>query len=158
MAAPESHLPAGTLDELGNHCFGCGEANAEGLHLTFTIDRSDPAQPTARAVANLDRRHEGPPGYLHGGIIATLMDEAMSKLNGPLGLLAMTRHLAVDYLRPCPLHTPLTLRSHHVRREGRKLFHAAEITVEGRQLATAVGLFLVIEPELIRGNARQSTT
>ena len=153
----ESHAPvslppehARTIDERASHCFGCGPSNPEGLHLKFTIQADDPAAITATATVHLTRNHEGPPGYIHGGIIATLMDEAMSKLNRPLDLLAMTRHMEVDYLRPCPLHSPLTLTSHHIRREGRKLFHTAILThPDGTVLARAKGFFLVIDPALL---------
>jgi acyl-coenzyme A thioesterase PaaI-like protein len=153
----ESHAPvslpaehARTIDERASHCFGCGPSNPEGLHLKFTIKADDPAAITATATVHLTRNHEGPPGYIHGGIIATLMDEAMSKLNRPLDLLAMTRHMEVDYLRPCPLHSPLTLTSHHIRREGRKLFHTAILThPDGTVLARAKGFFLVIDPALL---------
>ena len=94
--------------------------------------------------------HEGPPGYIHGGIIATLLDEAMSKLNRPLNMLAMTRHIEVDYLRPAPVRTTLLLTGHHLRREGRKLFHAAELAdAQGKLIARAKGLFLVIDPALL---------
>lgn len=89
--------------------------------------------------------HEGPPGYIHGGIIATLMDEAMSKLNRPLNVLAMTRHMEVDYLRPAPLHQPLILIGTHLSREGRKLFHSAELQLpDGTILARGKALFIAI--------------
>jgi len=117
-----------TIDELAAHCFGCGHANPQGLHLHFHLDTSDPEHPIAQAIVNLTELHQGPPGHIHGGIVATLFDEAMSKLNRPLKVLAMTRHLEVDYLRPAPLHTPLTLTARHLRREGsagRKLFHTS---------------------------------
>ncbi len=77
-----------------------------------------PRHPVATATVELTELHQGPPGYIHGGIVATLCDEAMSKLNRPLNVLAMTRHMEVDYLRPAPLHTPLTLTARHLRREG----------------------------------------
>jgi len=146
--APSTSTP--TIDERANHCFGCGPLNPQGLHLHFTIS-ADPSETiTATAIVELTRLHEGPPGYIHGGIIATLLDEAMSKLNRPLNLLAMTRHIEIDYLRPAPLCTPLTLTSHHVRREGRKLFHAAQLAnANGKILAQAKGFFLVIDPALI---------
>ncbi|MDE1175471.1 MAG: PaaI family thioesterase [Edaphobacter sp.] len=146
-----SHATAlSTLDKRANHCFGCGPDNPSGLHLTFTVDTGTNARPTASAQATFDRRYEGPPGYLHGGIIATLLDEAMSKLNRPLGLIAVTRNMQIDYRRPVPLNQPLTVTGHHLRREGRKLFHRAEITLaNGTVLAEAQGLFIAIDEKLL---------
>ena len=139
-----------TIDELAAHCFGCGPANPQGLHLHFHLDTSDPEHPIATALVNLTELHQGPPGHIHGGIVATLFDEAMSKLNRPLKVLAMTRHLEVDYLRPAPLHTPLTLTARHLRREGtagRKLFHTVDLQLpNGDLLARGKGLFIVIDP------------
>ena len=80
----------------------------------------------------------------------------MSKLNRPLGLLAMTRHMAVDYLRPAPILTPLTLRAYHQRRDGRKLFHAAELLdADGKLLARCEGLWIVVDPALIHAKPGQ---
>ncbi|GGG73730.1 PaaI family thioesterase [Edaphobacter dinghuensis] len=139
-----------TLDERASHCFGCGPANPQGLHLSFEIDTTHPEAPTATAHIQLTQLYEGPPGYIHGGIVATLLDESMSKLNRPLSVLAMTRHMEVDYLRPAPLHQPLTLISRHLRREGRKLFHQAELLdSEGAVLARGKGLFVVIDEKLL---------
>jgi acyl-coenzyme A thioesterase PaaI-like protein len=139
-----------TIDERANHCFGCGPANPQGLHLIFSTDTSDSAHPVATAHFQLDRLHEGPPGFIHGGIVATLLDEAMSKLNRPLNVLAMTRHMEVDYLRPVPLFQPLVLVSRHLQREGRKLFHQSEIqTPNGEVLARGKGLFIVLDAKLL---------
>ena len=151
------NLPAGlapalarTVDERTNFCFGCGPDNPQGLHLAFTIDAANPGNITATSTVHLSRTHEGPPGFVHGGILATLLDEAMSKLNRPLGVLAMTRHMEVDYLRPVPLHTTFTLTSRHLRREGRKLFHSAELFAsDGTVLTRAKGLFVVLDPALV---------
>ena len=151
----DSHLPVGlaparTIDERTSFCFGCGSDNPEGLHLTFAVDTTDASNITATCTVQLTRTHEGPPGYIHGGILATLLDEAMSKLNRPLDALAMTRHMEVDYLRPAPLNTALTLTARHLRREGRKLFHAAELTAsDGTVLTTARGLFVEIDLRLV---------
>ena len=139
-----------TIDERANHCFGCGPSNPQGLHLTFTTDTSHPDAITATAHLQLDRMHEGPPGHIHGGIVAALLDEAMSKLNRPLNVLAMTRHMEIDYLRPAPLHQPLVLISRHLRREGRKIFHHAELQrPDGAVLARATGLFIVIDEKTL---------
>jgi acyl-coenzyme A thioesterase PaaI-like protein len=103
-----------------------------------------------------DRMHEGPPGHIHGGIVAALLDEAMSKLNRPLNVLAMTRHMEIDYLRPVPLYQPLVLIGRHLNRPakdgtpGRKLFHQAEIQhPNGTVLARSKGLFIAIDEKLL---------
>jgi acyl-coenzyme A thioesterase PaaI-like protein len=147
---PDSLKTTPTIDERASHCFGCGPANPQGLHLVFSTDTSDPESPVATAHIQLDRLHEGPPGHIHGGIVATLLDEAMSKLNRPLNVLAMTRHMEVDYIRPTPLYKPLILVSRHLSREGRKLFHQAEIQhPDGTVLARAKGLFIVVDEKLL---------
>ena len=139
-----------TVDEQSNHCFGCGPANPQGLHLNFTISLASPENPVATAQVQLTHLHEGPPGYVHGGIIATLLDEAMSKLNRPLNVLAVTRNMEIDYLRPAPLHEPLLLVGHHIRREGRKLFHQAEIQqANGTVVARAKGVFIVLDEKVL---------
>ena len=137
-----------SVDELSGHCFGCGPKNPEGLHLAFEIDQ-EAHTATARIV--LDERYQGAPGYVHGGIIATLLDEAMSKLNRPLGVLAMTRQMDVSYLKPVPLRTELVVRSRFLRREGRKLFHEAELSNGSRMvLSRCTGLWIVIDASLLQ--------
>ena len=150
--APLSASPelARTIDERANWCFGCGTENPQGLHLKFTVGHDETLGATATATVELTRFHEGPPGHIHGGVIAVLMDEAMSKMNSPLNVLAMTRHMEVDYLRPCPLGVPLRLVSFNLRREGRKLFHQAELShPDGTLLARGKGVFLAIDPALL---------
>jgi acyl-CoA thioesterase FadM len=66
----------------------------------------------------------------------------------------MTRHMEVDYLRPAPIDTPLTLTARHLRREGRKLFHTAELILpDGTPLARAKALFVVLDPALLQARA-----
>ncbi|HEU4634588.1 MAG TPA: PaaI family thioesterase [Edaphobacter sp.] len=155
--APVSMDGNPTIDERANHCFGCGPANPQGLHLTFSTETSAEGSPITTAQLQLDRLHEGPPGYVHGGIIATLLDEAMSKLNRPLDVLAVTRHMEIDYLRPVPLFQPLTLIGRHSHREGRKLFHHAEILdAKGIALARSKGIFIQLDKALLaRGGFSQ---
>ena len=81
-----------------NRCFGCGEANPQGLQLEFLLAQDG----TVVCPATIPDIFEGHPGFLHGGIIATLLDETMSKAVRARGLTAMTRHMEVDYKRPVP--------------------------------------------------------
>ncbi len=148
--ADASAVTLETAGETGNNCFGCGDQNPQGLHMHFVIDDADPQAISATATIQLTALHQGPPGCIHGGIIATMLDEAMSKLNRALKVVAMTRHMEVDYLRPVRVGDTLTVTSHHLRREGKKIFHAAEITgSEGTALARGKALFVVIDPALI---------
>jgi uncharacterized protein (TIGR00369 family) len=126
-----------------NRCFGCGEANPVGLHLEFflTGDNSVVCLPTVGDA------YEGPHGYLHGGIIATLLDEAMSKAVRAQGFTAMTRHIEVDYLRPVPSASAIRVEGRVVRDEGRKHWVEAKILDEkGTTLAHAKGVFIDVRP------------
>lgn len=127
-----------------NRCFGCGQANAAGLHLEFQLTPEDGVV----CATTVSDSYEGPPGYLHGGIIATLLDESMSKAVRARGVVAMTRHMAVDYRGPVRSGSAIRLEGRVVRAEGRK--HWAEAAVhdaEGRVLAKAEGLFVEISAQ-----------
>ena len=90
---------------------------------------------------------EGHPGFLHGGIIATLLDETMSKAVRARGLTAMTRHMEVDYKRPVPSRVQIRMEGRIVRDEGRK--HWVEATIfgdDGHALANGKGLFIEVRP------------
>lgn len=124
-----------------NTCFGCGPANLSGLRLEFLLasDGSVVSLPT------IPKTFEGHPGYLHGGIIATLLDEAMSKAVRALGLTSMTRHMEIDFLRPVPSGTPLNIRGRVIRSEARKHWTEAKIlNAQGTILAESKGLFVEI--------------
>ncbi len=122
-----------------NRCFGCGPANEHGLHLTFLL-AADAIVVCNTAVSGV---FDGHPGYLHGGIIATLLDETMSKTVRARGLTSMTRHLEVDYLRPVPSSKPIRMEGRITRSEGRKHWVEAHILgSDGTRLAHAKGLFV----------------
>ena len=76
-----------------NYCFACGKDNAEGMKLRFYYDQN-----RKRCVCNfrLNKRYTGPPGYCHGGIIATILDDAMSKMNKLREVVALTSQITVD--------------------------------------------------------------
>jgi uncharacterized protein (TIGR00369 family) len=124
-----------------NRCFGCGQANSAGLRLEFFLD----ADGGVVSLPAVSPAFEGHPGYLHGGVIATLLDEAMSKAVRAKGLTAMTRHIAIDYLRPIPSATPLRVEGRVTRGEGRKHWTESRILdAHGAVLAKAQGVFIEI--------------
>ncbi len=127
-----------------NYCFGCGKDNPEGLRLKFRLDEE-----AQRFVARfrLSRRFTGPPGHAHGGIIAAILDEAMGKVNKLRSVVAMTREMKVEYLKPVPLGKPLVAESWEISVHGRQHVNAAEIRNDaGEVLAHSTGTFVAIDP------------
>ena len=128
-----------------NFCFACGPDNPGGMHLKFTIDETG-KQFVSRF--RLSKHYTGPPGHCHGGIIATILDDAMSKLNRLFEVSAATARMTVEYLRPVPLHTRLQVWSRNVSKRGRRLTHVAEIRdAKGTVLARSRGVFVILNPE-----------
>jgi len=124
-----------------NRCFGCGPANAGGLHLEFLLAEDG----RVVCLPAIPDSFEGPAGYLHGGIIATLLDEAMSKSVRARGLTAMTRQMEISYLRPVPSGAPLRVEGRLIRSEGRKHWSEARIIdARGHALAEGKGLFIEV--------------
>lgn len=123
-AAPDGHAVKGVPVKLPNHCFGCGADNPEGLQLKFTLG-SDGNSFVCRF--RLSRRYVGPPGHAHGGIIATILDEAMGKANRLRKVVALTREMNVEYLRPVPLGVPLIVEGRNRSSRGRTQINVAEI-------------------------------
>lgn len=127
-----------------NHCFACGKNNPDGMRLRFTYDE-DVNGFVSRF--RLDKRYTGPPGHCHGGIIATILDEAMGKVNKLRNVVAMTVEMKVQYLKPVPLNKPLRVESRELKVKGRRHTNAAEIlNRKGEVLARSEGLFIAIDP------------
>ncbi|MGA2833737.1 MAG: PaaI family thioesterase [Terracidiphilus sp.] len=109
------------------------------MHLDFLVAEDG----RVVCLPTIPDRFEGPIGYLHGGIIATLLDEAMSKSLRAQGLTAMTRQMEVNYLRPVHSESPIRVEGRLVRSEGRKHWSEARIIdARGHALAEAKGLFI----------------
>jgi uncharacterized protein (TIGR00369 family) len=96
----------------------------------------------------LSRRYEGPPGHAHGGIIATILDEAMGKVNKLHKVVALTKNMQVEYLRLVPLGQTLTVVGREQQTIGRQHINVAEISDrEGKILARSTGTFIAIDLE-----------
>jgi uncharacterized protein (TIGR00369 family) len=127
-----------------NYCFACGKNNPDGMKLKFVYDEE---RDCFVCRFRLGKRYTGPPGHCHGGIIATLLDEAMGKVNKLRHVVALTKQITVDYLRPVPLNKPLRLESREVKVQGREHINMAEIiNQKGDVLARGQGLFISIDP------------
>lgn len=132
-----------------NSCFGCGGANPRGMQLVFELDE---AAQRIRGAFRIGAEYQGGPGFVHGGIIATLLDEVMGKVNRFRKVRAVTAELQVEYLRPVPVDVELVLEGWEVEKKGRSLFHAGEIrSADGAVLARGKGRFVEIDPDRYYG-------
>jgi uncharacterized protein (TIGR00369 family) len=88
-------------------CFGCGPDNPRGLRLEFLRDGN-----AVVSHASFGLEYAGYRNFIHGGVIAAILDEAMGwallHLRGRYGV---TRSLTVDYRRPVRVESPLTVRA-----------------------------------------------
>ena len=134
-------------------CFGCGRLNKDGLQIKSTWDGEELVAQYTPA-----EHHIGHPGYMNGGIIATLIDchcvgLAMAEAHRAEGreigtdplITYVTATLQVSYLKPTPVTKgPIELRAHMTKKEGRKtwvdcsLFADGIETVKGEVLAIRI--------------------
>jgi acyl-coenzyme A thioesterase PaaI-like protein len=115
-------------ERLGHHdlCFGCGQANLFGLQLE--LERRDDGGVAGRFFVKQD--HQGPPGYAHGGVIATALDEAMSLLLHAAGTFALTGRLEVELQAPAAVGTFVRVEADVAETEGRRIVLTASATGE----------------------------
>jgi uncharacterized protein (TIGR00369 family) len=123
-------------------CFGCGARNPQGLHLEF-FETEDGAEVAYAVPGHL----EGAPGVVHGGIQATLLDEAMcmtAYAKEATGV--VTGELTVRYLRAVPTATPLLIRGRITERRAGSFFIEGRICLAatGEELTRARGRFFAM--------------
>lgn len=93
-------------------------------------------------TAVLGAVYNGPPGMVHGGIIALVFDELLGATNVCHGLGGFTGTLSVRYEKPTFIDTELTLEGWIERVEGRKVFTCGTISIDGTVTARAEGIFI----------------
>ncbi len=131
----QDHYP----DEL-SHCFGCGRLNPHGLQLKSRWDGEETV-----AVFQPQPYHMAIPGYVYGGLLASIIDchgtgtaaaaayraeQRAMDTQPPLRFLTAALH--VDYLRPTPLGVPLELRGRIKEFQGRKVVVSVSVSANGQ--------------------------
>ena len=138
-------------------CYGCGRLNPDGYHLK-TVWEGD------ETVTRFTPRpyHIAIPGYVNGGVLASLIDchgtgsaaaaayraEGREVGDGPAPRY-VTASLRVDYLRPTPLGVPLEVHGRIREMKGRKVIVDAELSASGE--VTVRGEVIAVQmPEQLR--------
>ncbi len=137
---PEEGAPALRLvAALNPHCVVCGHQNPHGLHLTFRVDGNCV---TAEWIPGRD--WESFQGVIHGGIISTVLDEAMSKAIIAQGLEAFTIDLRVRFKQKLRTGETVSARGWMVQHQKRRITAEASIcNGSGDEHAHAWGTFLI---------------
>ena len=92
--------------------------------------------------------YEGPPTYVHGGMLALVFDEVLGIANIANGNPGMTGSLAIRYRRPTPLFQPLRWVAWIDRIEGRRVQSKGQVWSGDTLCAEADGLFIQPSEEL----------
>jgi acyl-coenzyme A thioesterase PaaI-like protein len=126
------------------NCFACGPKNEHGLHLHFS-ETSNGA--LAQFVPSVD--HEGWPGVVHGGILLTVLDEAMAYALFYRQIPAFTARLETRFRRTAAPGTTLIVTSEiTAERLGIVDARSAIALEDGTEIASATGRFVPLAKAL----------
>jgi acyl-coenzyme A thioesterase PaaI-like protein len=131
-----------------SYCYGCGRLNEHGLQIKSYWD-GDAADSAETICAFTPRpEHIAIPGYVYGGLIASLIDchctgtaaaasyrAASREMDTEPPFRFVTASLHVNYLRPTPLGVPLEIRARVTELKGRKVVMQATLSAAGQVCA-----------------------
>ena len=119
-----------------------GRANPLAPPMEFFLEEDGP-----KVCANVTFGHayEGPPGHVHGGLVAAALDELLGATQALSGSPGMTAQLDVAYRAPTPLHVPLRFESTLDDVVGRKIYTSGRVYNGDTLCAEATGLFISID-------------
>lgn len=129
-------------------CFGCGARNLSGLHLVFRLEGDQ-----IMTECTPDTRFQGFPGVLHGGVLATLLDETLSRAAAYAGKWMMTARLELRYRRAAPVGQELQVVARPTQVRSRMVSARGEVRLASDPsviFAEAEGVFLPISDEYER--------
>lgn len=121
----------------------CGPENRAGLRVSFRLEGEG-----VRGDFTPETHHQGYDGLTHGGILASLLDDAMVNCLFLRGVRAYTARLSVRFRRPAPTGRPLRVEAEVVERRGPVATCRARAFLEdGALAAEAEGTLRVAEGE-----------
>ena len=122
-----------------------GLANPIAPPLTLAVEGD-----TVRGTAVFGSAYEGPPGHVHGGLVAAAFDEVLGMVQSLTGSPGMTGTLTIRYRKPTPLHREVRFEGRVDRVEGRKIFTQGTLHDGETLCAEAEGLFIAVDFEQMR--------
>lgn len=144
-----------------SHCYGCGRLNEYGLQIKSYWDGEKTV-----CVFHPKPYHMAIPGYVYGGLIASIIDCHSTGTAAAAAYRAerremdtdppfrfLTASLHVDYLRPTPLDGPLELHAQVKEIKGRKVMVAVTVSAQGEVCARGEVAAIQMPEHLMRGNS-----
>ncbi|MBE7411159.1 MAG: hotdog fold thioesterase [Leptospiraceae bacterium] len=126
-----------------NLSFGSSLDNQDGLQLKITFDEDTK---TAYGDFTCPAKYQGKPEMIHPGIISTILDEMMFKINEAMNFDTLTGELTVRFLQPALVDEPLHLRGWFVKKNKKVIENRAEIENEiGKIVARGKGKYIEVD-------------
>ena len=125
-------------------CFVCGRENPVGLHADFLVD-TDNNRASARLT--IGSNFQGWQGVVHGGIIATLLDEVAIYACRALSHTAVTAGMTVKYKKPVRTDCLLTLQAEVVSVKRRIALVTSQLKIESELMAEAEVKVMLLNEE-----------
>ena len=134
----QQSITTSTRNRVHPNCIVCSLSNAKGLHLEFV-----PADDGGiMATFQCDEAFEGYPGFLHGGVISSILDGAMGHCMFARGQAGVTAEMMIRFRHPVVIHQEATV-SARIERSSYPLYLLEAQIVQADQVkATATGKFL----------------
>ena len=137
------------LQPNSRHCFVCGVENKYGLHLRFY----DTTEGEVIVETTVPEQFQGYPGIVHGGIVASLVDEALGRVhmgspNDPRFM--FTARLTVNYRKPVPTGQPIKVVAQALKSKRRSATSTAKVLgPDGELLAEAEAVLVNVPDEMV---------
>jgi len=143
-----------------SYCYGCGRLNEHGLQIKSYWEGEE-------SVCTFQPRpyHTAIPGYVYGGLIASLIDchstgtaaaaayrEAGRSMDTDPPFRFLTASLHVDYLKPTPIDRPFVIRGQVKEIKGRKVVVTSTLSVDGEVCARGEVVAIQMPDNLISGD------
>ena len=131
---------AGDVDAFFDYSPLIGLSNPMAPPVVLRVDGD-----VVRGTVRFGAAYEGPPGHVHGGLIAATFDEVLGFAQSMTGHPGMTGTLTIRYRKPTPLHREITLEGRVVRVKGRKIMTEGRMHVGDVLTAEAEGIFVEVD-------------
>lgn len=96
------------------------------------------------------KKSAGPPGHVHGGCQAAVLDEMMGSCGWHHSKGVLAAKIEVEFMHLVPYEVPIDLWAKIIKVENRKITIAAEIRLEEKALARSSGLFIILKEEKLK--------